>query len=270
MRTNKKSRLLLPLLLVFLMTGCDKAELESLTFYYDYREVAVHGTALIGPKTGSGDYTLEIENPYVLFAEVQAGWSNPEGMIVIYGRLTGETWLTVTDNITKESQKLRIKVTDNYEILRLSQYSLNTPLKEHPTLGKIEFLFLVNNKARDAYFVNRENISLTDYVWKVRGKGTYTINTEDNHHYLTLSYPVDENGQLTDDGTKTSISNKFLITLSDFALHRLNQNLNLGFETTPSYPEEQRDMLIQMDEVDTEYKISGKLANDAEMPIGFL
>ena len=253
------------------MTGCDKAEPpEPLTFYYDYREVPAHGTALIGPKTGSGNYTLEIENPYVLFAEVQTGWSNPAGMIVIHGRLTGQTWLTVTDNVTKESKKLQIKVTDNYEILRLSQYVLDTPLKEHPTLGKIEFLFLVNNKARDAYFVNRESISLTDYVWKVQGKGTYMINSEDNGHYLTLSYPVDENGKLTDNGTKTSISNKFLITLSDFALHRLNQNLNLGFETTPGYPEEQIGLVIQMDEVDTEYKIIGKLTNEAEMPIGFL
>ncbi len=69
MKTNTKSKFLIPLLVFILMPSCEKTEHESF-FYYDYREVPVNGTVLIGPKTGSGNYTLEVENPLLFSAEM--------------------------------------------------------------------------------------------------------------------------------------------------------------------------------------------------------
>lgn len=273
MKINTTNRLLLPLFALILMTGCDKIEHESLSLYSDYREVPVYGTVLIGPKTGSGNYTLEIENPYLLSAEVQTGWSSPSGMIAIHGILTGKTSIIVTDNVTKESKKVQVKVTNNYEVLRISKYE-DDPLP--PSLSNVEFLYLVNNKAKDLYLVSRENISLTDYVLKVRGKGKYKINTEGGDYNLTLSYIVDKNEQPTIDETSAiTVSNSYLITMGSYALHRLNQNLNLSFET--SLPENAENVAringaapIEMKNIHTEYKLQGELWPFMEMPVGHL
>ncbi|HBU44331.1 MAG TPA: hypothetical protein DEB36_00980, partial [Porphyromonadaceae bacterium] len=133
-------------------------------------------------------------------AEMQTGWSSAAGMIAIQGWLKGDTRLTVTDNLTKESQKLKIKVTDNYEVMRISKANKtdNGEVPPFPaSLNTIEWICLVNNKARDLYLVNRESTSSTDYVLKVRGKGTYTIDTEEGNCFMTFSYGVDEKGQPT-------------------------------------------------------------------------
>ncbi|HOI79286.1 MAG TPA: hypothetical protein PLI30_06745, partial [Petrimonas sp.] len=147
MKTNTKSKFLIPLLVFILMPSCEKIEHESLFFYYDYREVPVNGTVLIGPKTGSGNYTLEVENPLLFSAEMQTGWSSAAGMIAIQGWLKGDTRLTVTDNLTKESQKLKIKVTDNYEVMRISKANKtdNGEVPPFPaSLNTIEWICLVN------------------------------------------------------------------------------------------------------------------------------
>lgn len=275
-----RNRFLFLFFILVFMFGCKKTEYESLSFYHDYREVPVYRSSLISPKTGSGNYTLEIENPLLLSAETQSGWSGTTGMIAIYGRLTGNTSLTVTDNVTKESQNLRIKVTDNYETLRILKYSYyneeqgkteEAPLP--PALSNMEWIYLVNNNARDFYLVNKESISLTDYVLKVRGKGNYTIRNEGADFNLKMSFPVDENGQPTLNMTNSKIvSYNFLIRTDDYGMHRLNQNLNLGYET--SMPDKMTfrpdgDALLKMVEVNSDYKLSGVLSF-LEMPVGFL
>lgn len=276
---NTKNSLLISLLISVMMMGCDKAEYQSLSFYNDYREVTVNGTALIGPKTGSGNYTLEVENPLLLSAEIETGWSNPAGMIAIHGRLKGETWLTVTDNLTKESQKLKIKVTDNYDLMRISKYYDYEKEKEFPlppSLKNIERICLVNNKARDLYLLNRESISLTDYVFKVRAKGTYAIDKDGDNYYLTLSYGVDEKEQPAfNENTAKTVSYRFLMSENEYALHQLNQDLNLGFNT--SMPANWKDYIshawetnIGMEGVDVEYRFVGALLPPYEMPEGIL
>lgn len=261
------------------LTSCEKAEYESLSFYYDYREVPVNGTVLIGPKTGSGNYTLEVENPLLLSAEMQTGWSSAAGMIAIQGRLKGDTRLTVTDNLTKESKKLKIKVTDNYEVMRISKASKtdNGEVPPFPaSLNTIEWVCLVNNKARDFYLVNRESTSSTDYVLKVRSKGTYTIGTEGDDCSLAFSYRVDEKGQPTLEAeSEKTVSYRFRMSVNDLALHRLNQNLNLGLDT--SMPGNWKELImydweigIPMEGIGTEYKASGTLLSSFEMPVGVL
>ena len=76
-----KIQFLLPILMLIFMASCDKTEYPSLSFYTDYLEVPIHGTALVFPKTGSGNYTLEAGNPLLLRAEMESGWHNPLGTI---------------------------------------------------------------------------------------------------------------------------------------------------------------------------------------------
>lgn len=279
MKTNTKSKFLIPLLVFILMPSCEKTEHESLFFYYDYREVPVNGTVLIGPKTGSGNYTLEVENPLLFSAEMQTGWSSAAGMIAIQGWLKGDTRLTVTDNLTKESQKLKIKVTDNYEVMRISKANKtdNGEVPPFPaSLNTIEWICLVNNTERDLYLVNRESTSSTDYVLKVRGKGTYTIDTEEGNCFMTFSYGVDEKGQPTlDEESAKTVSYRFRMSINDLALHRLNQNLNLGLDT--SMPGNWKELIrydweigISMEGMDTAYKVFGTLLSSFEMPVGVL
>ena len=279
MKTNTKSKFLIPLLVFILMPSCEKTEHESLFFYYDYREVPVNGTVLIGPKTGSGNYTLEVENPLLFSAEMQTGWSSAAGMIAIQGRLKGDARLTVTDNLTKESQKLKIKVTDNYEVMRISKANKtdNGEVPPFPaSLNTIEWICLVNNTERDLYLVNRESTSSTDYVLKVRGKGTYTIDTEEGNCFMTFSYGVDEKGQPTlDEESAKTVSYRFRMSINDLALHRLNQNLNLGLET--SMPDNWKELIrydweigIPMEGMGTAYKAFGTLLSSFEMPVGVL
>lgn len=263
------------IVILVLITSCDKAEHQSLSFYDDYREVPIHGTVMIGPKTGSGNYKLEVQNPVLLSAEVENGWSSPSGMIAIRGLLTGKTVLTVTDNATHESQKIRIKITDNYETLRISESTLEEDVEFPPTLKNIEFIVFVNNKERDIYFINREQISLTDYVLKVRGKGNYHFTKKDDRYHLVLSYLVDGEGNpVLDETSATHVASSYMLTIPGYALHRLNQNLNLGFET--SMPEQADEIVridgetvIQMEEAGNGYKLQGGLTL-IEMPVGFM
>ncbi len=265
-----KAKELIGLFLLSLATifagGCSDDENKPLSFYDDSYEVPVHGTRYIGVESGSGDYTLQVENWGIFSALVDDGWSNPAGMLLIRGLLTGEATLTVTDNQTRETRTLHIKVTNNYEVFRVSAYENN-----HPVLSKAPFLFLVNNQARDVYFVDREEISLTDYRLRVLGKGTYTFTIKDNEPSLTLIYAADNDGQLTDDPTIASEPHTFRITRSsEFALHRLDENLNLGWETpSGSYPDEQRSLSMEMEEVATCSKIEGSL-EEVEIPRGIL
>jgi hypothetical protein len=274
-----KNKFILPLLVLILMASCDKVEYQSLSFYTDYLEVPTHGKAFIFPKTGSGNYTLEVENPLLFWAEMESGWSNSSGAIAVRGDLKGEAWLTVTDNVTKESKRLKIKVTDNYEAMRIyKDYDRENdkafPLP--PSLNNIEWVCLINNTARDLYLINRESISLTDYVLKVRGKGTYALGKEGEGYHLTLSYLVDEKEHPTLDATSAEpVSYRFRLSQNDYALHRLNQNLNLGFDT--SMPGNWEEFIshawetnIGMEGVDTEYRLVGALLPPFEMPVGYL
>lgn len=88
------------LLITLFMGACRNDDPEPLSFYDTYYEVPVHGTRYIGPQTGSGDYFLLLENPYLFSASEEDGWSAPEGMILLRGLLTGESILTITDNRT--------------------------------------------------------------------------------------------------------------------------------------------------------------------------
>ncbi len=267
METKNIYGLMLLLLIIIFMGGCSYDEPETLRFYDTSYEVPIHGTRYIGVESGSGDYTLAVENYAMFSASREDGWSNPSGMLLVRGLLTGEATLTVTDNVTRETRSLQIKVTDSYEVFRVS-----TLKNKHLVLSKTPFLFLINNQARDVYFADMEGEkSITDNGLRVRGKGTYSFTMEDSKPYLILTYSTDENGQLTDDTAIVPTPHKFLITKSsEFILHRLDENLNLGWETPSGiYSAEQISLVMKMEEVESGYKIEGKL-EQIEIPQGIL
>jgi hypothetical protein len=257
MKTNNLCRLLLLLLVATLVEACKNDETEPLSFYNDSYEVPIHGTRSIGIKSGSGDYSIQVKNTGVFSAAEEYGWSNPAGMILISGLLTGEGTLTVIDNVTRETRNLKIKVTHNYEVLRVSTFE-----DTHPVLSKTPFLFLINNKARDVYFADRSGQpTITDNGLRIQGKGTYAFTMENGNTYMTLTYATDNNKKLTNNAAITPAPHKFQITKSsEFALHRLDENLSLNWETPAgSYPVDQQFLAMKMEEVGTGYKLEGSL-----------
>lgn len=263
MKTKNVFRLLLLFLVTVLAVKCSDDETEPLRFYNDSYEVQIHGTRYIGVESGSGNYTIQVENSGIASASLDPDWSSEAGMILVRGLLTGETTLTVIDNETNETCSLLIKVTDNYEVFRVSKYE-----NIHPVLSKMPFLFLINNDAKDLLFADMEGEkSITDNGVRVRGKGSYSLTMEDNKPYITLIYATDDNGALTDDANITPAPHKFQITKSsEFALHRLDENLNLGWGTpSASYTAEQSFLTMEMEEVASGYLFETKL-EQVEIP----
>ncbi len=237
--------------------GCEDEEIDTLSFYSNSYEVPLHGNRYIGIRRGSGNYSLQVGNPWLFSASEDNGWSNPSGMILVHGLLTGESTLNVTDRKTGETINLKIRVIDNYEVLHVSSFK-----NEHPVLSKCPFVFLINNKSRDVYFADRkgEN-SITGNGIRVRGKGSYSLTMEDGKPYLTLIYATDNNGELTNDAAFDPVPHKFQFSqYSEFLLHRLDDNLNLGLETIAgNYSADQASLFIKMQQIGSDDQLESSL-----------
>lgn len=277
MKTKKISKLLMLLLLAVFAGACSDDKAEPLSFYNSAYEVPIHGTRYIGVKSGNGNYSVQIENPGLFSASKEEGWSNPAGTLLVRGLLTGESKLIVTDNQTGEAVGLAIRVIENYETLRVSTFywdDSTSTIKEnkHPVFSKIPFVFLINNRARDVYFADRsgENSAIGNDI-RIQGKGSYSFTMENGKPYLTLTYPADEIGQLTDAVSAVSTPYKFEITQSsEFMRHRLDENLNLGWGTiAKAYPDSLRGEAITMKGVNSTYQLDGSF-EQVEIPTGVL
>ena len=277
MKAKKNHNLLMLLLFAIFAGACSDDEPGPLSFYNVAYEVPIHGTRYISVKSGSGDYSVQVENPYLLSASEEDGWSNSAGMFLVRGLLTGKSRLTITDNRTGKTASLTIKVTDSYEVLRVSSLYWDDAASkimdnEHPVFSKIPFVYLINNQARDMYFADRsEEYTPTSNDIKIQGKGSYSFTMEDGKPYLTLTYKEDANGQLTEDASAVSTPHKFEITQSsEFLRHRLDENLNLGWDTpSKAYPENIQGDAITMKGVNSTYQLDGKF-EQIEIPTGVL
>lgn len=273
MRKSYLFGILLLSLVAIIAGGCKDESPDSLDFYEMAYEVPLHGTRYIGIKSGSGDYSIQVENPGLFSASKEDGWSNPAGMLSVRGLLTGESTLIVTDNQTRERANLKVKVVNNYEVFRVSQFcwSDSTMMEnKHPILSKMPFVFLINNRMRDVYFADRsgENPAIGNDI-RILGNGTYSFTMENGKPYLTLTYKEDENGQLTDAVSAVSTPHKFEITQSsEFLLHRLNKNLNLGWETSSKdYSSDQVNLVLKIQPTDSDNQLECKL-EQIEIPAG--
>lgn len=252
------SRLGTMLVLLIALIAC-KEDNSPFSFYSDTYEVGMGKIRYLGLESGNGNYTLQVENPYIIRAQTESGWSCPGGtQIYVHGLLTGETQLTVTDNETGEQRTLTIKVTDNYEVLRL--FSAYPKENSAPIPMNAEFLYLIDNYEREAYFfVNKAATRVTSSDLSLQGKGNYAFSETDGKHYLTLTYP--EN--------KTTVSRSFLISnAGGYVHHRLNKNLNLNWNT-PAGSFDSEDTTFDLKETTSGKEIGIRLI-EFEMPEGIL
>lgn len=242
---------------------------NALSFYENTYEVPIHGSRTVGIKTGSGNYSLQVGNPSLVSASKQDGWSNSSGVFVIQGFITGETKLTVTDNKTGDICELGIKVIDNYETFRISMIK-----NEHPLFSKIPFLFFVNNVSRDVYFADMSGEkNIIDNGIRIKGKGSYHFSIDGDQTYLELSYAVDNHGELTDNTSFEVKKHIFDITKkTDFILHRLDENLNLGWNTPGSnFSNEEVGLVMTMKDEETGFEIESSLETKSiEIPPNIL
>lgn len=260
MQLHSLKNLFLFLLLCIASTAC-KEDINPLSFYDTTYEVPMGGVRYIGLENGNGDYTLQISNPGIARAQAERGWSCPGGTaIYVTGVLSGLTTLIVTDNRTLEQCSLNIKVVDHYEIFRLSQHRYSTD-KDYATPPlNTEYLYLIDNQDRDAYFFSSDastRAASSDLVLLAKGKYSFS-KTEDNF-YLTLTYQ--ENN--------VEISRSYLLNNNEYGLHRLDKYLHLGWNTPAKEYEKTEGFLLKETDSNKELE-AGLITGEFEMPMGIL
>lgn len=214
-----------------LFSGCKEDEENPLRFYNSEYEVPMGGRRYLGLESGNGDYSLEVKDTRIARAGTETGWSGvPAGrMIYVIGILTGQTYLTVTDNATQETCTLPIKVVDNYEDIKLLRSHLsNLPNGDANLLLGISDIFLINNHARDAYFFKQGEQTAFSSGLTLITRGSYKLEKEEGNNekaILTLTFSED---------AATSVSHhKFILWGNAYVLHRLDKSLNLNWNTPP-------------------------------------
>ncbi|WP_298650488.1 hypothetical protein [uncultured Proteiniphilum sp.] len=80
----------------------------------------------------NGDYTFSVENLEVLYAKLDLSSPTGIGYVLVTEKQKGNTALSVTDNLTHETVKLKIEVDKS----------------NHPALTKDTLMFLINDEER--------------------------------------------------------------------------------------------------------------------------
>ena len=216
-----------------LLSACKDDNNSPLRFYNDTYEVPMGGIRYLGLESGNGDYSLEVKDQRLVSAQVEQGWSTPGGSaIYVRGILTGKTTLKVTDYATLEICLLTIKVVDNYETMRLSR-GYGSSLSENGTaemLPGISDMFLINNRARDAYFFKQGPQTAFSSGLVLVAKGNYVLEPGmDDQANMTLTFT-----ESVEHAEALTGSHKFILHGNPYILHRLDKNLNLNWNTPPT------------------------------------
>lgn len=235
-------------------------------------EVMQHGVTPISIINGSGDFTLTVSNDKLLtasFTPVKA--ADHLGFIYLRGLLKGETSITVTDNVTHDTQILNAKVTDTY---------LACPItwSNHPAIASDLVLYFVNNTERTCYFFSKDNLAHTLSSQPiVRGIYRFYVDKDEEGQpslCLALSYPSDENGNFTD-ATIPPTEHNFSIKCGNMTLLLIKEYLNVDWESmigtaAPRMPNPQSTQLT-LKEIGTEYVIeTANLDSTPQIPEGIL
>lgn len=226
MKTKRLAYLSTLFCILTLLNACKDDANAPLRFYDSAYEVPMGGIRYIGLESGNGDYSLEIGDTRIASAGTETGWSGvPAGRkIYVTGTLTGKTYLKVTDNATQETCTLPIKVVDNYEDIKLSHYhSSSIPNFDPNLLSGIDHIFLINNRARDAYFFKQGEQTAFSSGLEFITKGSYTLEQETaDRATLSLTFSVD---------ATPATEHTFILWGNTYVLHRLDKNLNLNWGT---------------------------------------
>lgn len=211
------------------LNACKDDDNQPLEFYDSNFEVPMGGIRYISPKSGNGDYNVEIERKEIAAAGIEKGWSGvPNGTnIYVRGYLTGKTRLRVTDYATSESCVLNVKVVDNYEALQLfpADYSGEKGITTPAPFQGVGFVFLANTPNRDAYFFEKGEQTAFSSGLKLLTKGTYEL-TQKDEEKASIAFV------LPDKSTSTK-RYEYTLRCNAYGLHRLDKSLALNWGTPP-------------------------------------
>lgn len=265
------TKMMAALLLAAILISCDKndnKEIYSLTFGKESYEIGLKRILIVMILSGNGDYTLSVENPEVLDAKLDMSSPTGIGYILVTGKQKGETTLSVTDNLTHETVKLKIVVTSGYLAFKIDN-------SNHPALTDDIIMFLINDEERNCYFISEDHPSPGTVS---KGKYEFSIETvaDNATPYMTLTYASDEHGRFTDaaiaptshvfdiSGNKLStyeLLAKFLDTDWEKLTEEQSENLPRTNDIQP--------IKLEIKEVDTEYEITSYLST-VDIPEGIL
>lgn len=207
----KQKRLFIPRLTfistfisLILLCACTEKEgsdpVPPLRLEQNYYEVMSHGNRIIPLTSGSDRISATVGNEAVLRADCYVDEGQPYARVVLHGLQTGNTTLTLTDEVTGVTQTAEVKVTDAYLAYHIDE-------SNHPALQTGITVYLINNEARDCYFffLDRPNGTLNPAPV---AQGSYTFRAQQEtdsegggtapNPYLSLAYPTDDDGCLAD------------------------------------------------------------------------
>ena len=231
-------------------------------------EIRFGFTGDISIKNGSGDISVSVRNPEIVSVSYLKNdvYTDRLGLVSLQGKQKGETKVVITDNITKESEEVNVKVIDSYLACTIME-------SNHPALTKNPpiYMYLVKNEARDCYFFVYSDASHSLKEGPI-AHGTYNFSKEEegdvSYPCLTLTY-AEENGKFTDAAVSPT-THKFNLTgtedrVFDILNHYLNFNLNRAFTRMNIAPVYR----LNMKEIGTEYAVFGEI-NMTPIPEGVL
>ena len=182
-------------------TKDDNIYSKPLSFNKKNYEVMRDGAMNINVDNGSGKYSLTVGDTAVLHVSYTDGYYGIIGCITVQGKKKGTSPLIITDNTTRLSDTLQIKVTDPYAACYIT-------VSNHPALANSRYLFLIDNEARDFYvFADDADELPAAPTALLIGRGTYRFSTEEGTGetpaipYLHLTYASDSEGDFAETGT---------------------------------------------------------------------
>lgn len=270
--TMKKTNAVLSLILtaMVLLVSCDKEDIQiwQLSFekgYYEYPLRGGHNSIMI--RGGNRNYTIEVENPNILDAGIDLSSNIGFGDIWVNPKQKGETSITIHDNISKDTEVLKIKIVDAY--LKFGIVASN-----HLLLTDKMFFYQVANENQECYFFDE------NYTLLTKGSSEYSVEKHngENSLYLTLSYKVNSDGAFSMNDNAQLISEKYYINPSQSVFYDIIEHvIDISFEDliadksiTKFSPVVVPVFEMKTKSNDTEITINGVLINDQSFPENIL
>lgn len=163
---------------------------------------------------GSKSYTLQVENPTILDAEVAFPSTIGFGEIRITPKAKGRTALFVTDQVSGETKKLSIEVTDFYMGFSIAESS-------HPSFPEGEALYLVENDGKTCFLLKASAGEISTI--EVDRQGDYQFSAPGSSPSLTVNFRDPDTGNTQTFTFEASESKKEVLVA-------LNRWFSLGWE----------------------------------------
>lgn len=259
------------------MTSCNEEKLEVLPFHLDKKsyEVMLMGWNDIPITNGSGILSVTTEDKEIVSVScITLGNDGVTAVLRITGLEKGNINLIVKDDVTNETERISVKVTDSYLVYIVDE-------SKHPSLPNGTIMYLINNEAKDCYFFTYNYIKhevYSDFITK----GSYSFSVEKNSDpnlsyetlpYLTLTYKTDENDILTDENVPAKEHKFNLIGSSALTYTAINKFLGVDWDElakTHSLRSESIVTFMKMQEDGTNYLLHGEITQFPQIPEGVL